>query len=643
MNNAKYLLSIVLSFLLFAINCTFAQKAIEEKNDGIVKLWLEAENGNIKPSMTLWDKNDASSGQYIGVSGFADQIQNAPTEGQVIYNFTLKNAGIYKIWGRVNVDMDDTDAFWVKVDYEDWVLWQDIKVGCSWLWDEVHDHLNNDQVMTFDLDAGDHTLEFSNALDHTFLDKILITNDLDFVPSEIGPGTQAAFKTDSEILLIDEKVQFDASLSTSTEGSVIKYDWDFGDGKNGMGESVNHTYNKAGDYKVKLVVKDDRGLSGRFSKTFTVYKDDPIASFNYSPQHSLKEQSISFDASASFHPNGELKNYSWDFGDGASAKGTQVKHSYSSAGEYSTTLSVTDSDGKTAKHNRLITIINGIAKKVIYETDMCLDVDDVGALAILHALANNKEAEILAVCFNEVHPFGASAIDAINTWYGRGDIPIGIYKKPLAAPDISLYLEPVSKLPNDINRKNVPSALEVYQKVLTDQADSSVTIISVGFLNNLNDLLNENPDLIAKKVKELVIMGGLNNDGFNLSRHNLVSASENIMKNWPTPLVLSQPGGSIFTGPGLKDTPLNNPVREGYYKFFSNNFCDRPSWDQVAVLYGVRGLSDYFSRNTTITGTLRNGFKYQMKAGHRSFLEPLLSNESYARIIQDLMVESPLK
>ena len=67
-------------------------------------------------------------------------------------------------------------------------------------------------------------------------------------------------------------------------------------------------------------------------------------------------------------------------------------------------------------------------KKIIFETDMCTDVDDVGALAVLHALADNGEAEILAISFNEVHPSGAGTICAINTWYNRGDIPIGIYK-----------------------------------------------------------------------------------------------------------------------------------------------------------------------------------------------------------------------
>lgn len=63
-------------------------------------------------------------------------------------------------------------------------------------------------------------------------------------------------------------------------------------------------------------------------------------------------------------------------------------------------------------------------KKIIYETDMCVAADDVGALALIHGLQNRGEAELLAVCLNATgDPDGAAAIDAINTWYGRGDIP----------------------------------------------------------------------------------------------------------------------------------------------------------------------------------------------------------------------------
>jgi len=283
-------------------------------------------------------------------------------------------------------------------------------------------------------------------------------------------------------------------------------------------------------------------------------------------------------------------------------------------------------------------------KKVIYETDMCLDVDDVGGLAMLHTMADNKEAEILAVCFNEVHPFAAPAIDAINTWYGRNDIPIGIYKGSIENPDTSPYLEAVAQFPHDLETKNTPSALDVYKEVLAKQPDRSVTIISVGFVNNLADLLRSDPKLVAKKVKELVLMAGTTDGGgFNLNRHNLSSESEYIIKEWPTPIVFTDPGGEIFTGPGLKDTPVENPVREAYYKFFNNDFKNRPSWDQISVLYGVRGLSEYFSMGITGEGHLQNGYKYQIEPGHRTFVKPLISDDSYAKIIEELMIKSPMK
>jgi hypothetical protein len=281
------------------------------------------------------------------------------------------------------------------------------------------------------------------------------------------------------------------------------------------------------------------------------------------------------------------------------------------------------------------------SKKVIYETDMCLDVDDVGGIASLHALADGGEVELLAVCFNEVHPSGAAAIDAINTWYGRGTIPIGIYKKELKDPDDSPYLEYVAEFPHDLTSEDAPSALDIYQKVLVEQPDKSVTIISVGFLNNLYDLLMANPDLIKKKVKELVVMAGLFNDGFNLRRHDLQGQSAYVLCNWPTPLVISQRGGSIHTGEKLSEAPQENPVREAYYRYWDEEYKGRSSWDQVAVLYGVRGLADYFNEVSTGHGKLPNGYIWHLKPGHRLFLEGRLTDDEFADVIEALMIQPP--
>ena len=280
-------------------------------------------------------------------------------------------------------------------------------------------------------------------------------------------------------------------------------------------------------------------------------------------------------------------------------------------------------------------------KKVIFETDMSTDVDDVGALAVLHALADSGEAEILAISFNEVHPSAAKAICAINTWYNRADIPIGIYKGELADPDESSYLDTVANFPHNLPTTPTPNSLALYQQVLREQPDNSVTIISVGFLNNLYDLLKADPDLVAQKVTELVVMAVLIDDPYNTVRHGLIDKSEYVIHNWPTPLVISQHGESVYTGARLSETAAENPVREAFYRRFNGQYKGRSSWDQLAVLYGVRGLGDYFTEITEGKGRLSNGYEWEMKPGFRSYLDPKLSDSEYVRIVEDLMIKPP--
>ncbi len=281
-------------------------------------------------------------------------------------------------------------------------------------------------------------------------------------------------------------------------------------------------------------------------------------------------------------------------------------------------------------------------KKVIFETDMCTDVDDVGALAVLHALSDNGEVEILGISYNEVHPSGAGTICAINTWYNRGEIPIGIYKGDLADPDESSYLESIAaNFAHDLPTSPTPSSLELYQQVLSEQPDNSVTIISVGFLNNLYDLLKANPNLVAQKVKELVVMALLIDDPYNTVRHDLIDKSEYVIDNWPTPLAISQHGESVYTGARLGETATENPVREAFYRRFNGQYKGRSSWDQIAVLYGVRGLSDYFTEVTDGKGRLSNGYEWEMRPGFRSYLEVRLSDSEFVRIIEGLMIKPP--
>jgi hypothetical protein len=66
---------------------------------------------------------------------------------------------------------------------------------------------------------------------------------------------------------------------------------------------------------------------------------------------------------------------------------------------------------------------------VIFDTDMGSDCDDAGALAVLHALADMGELKILGVVFSSgKNRYGVGVCDAINTYYGRGDLPLGQYQ-----------------------------------------------------------------------------------------------------------------------------------------------------------------------------------------------------------------------
>lgn len=270
---------------------------------------------------------------------------------------------------------------------------------------------------------------------------------------------------------------------------------------------------------------------------------------------------------------------------------------------------------------------------VIYETDLTLDVDDVGALAVLHGLQNEGKVNLLGVCYNEVHPLGASVIDAINTWYKRGNIPIGIYMnydKAFKDPDPSDYFTherqyDVDNMPHDPFDNIVGCAIAVYKHILEKQADNSVVIISVGFLNNLYDLLKdpEGYALVEKKVRLLVAMGGLNNDGFNFYRHGLVGQTQHVIENWPGTLVTTDAGGMIITGETLSaTTPVNNPVRRAYeLEWKQGPDLGRSSWDQVSVLYAVYG-TQYYDEKWEGGGSLRNGYTWKLKKGHRGYAAP---------------------
>ena len=246
--------------------------------------------------------------------------------------------------------------------------------------------------------------------------------------------------------------------------------------------------------------------------------------------------------------------------------------------------------------------------RIIVDTDFNTDCDDPGALAVAHALADNGECEILATVVSSRYPTSPQALDAVNTYYGRPDLPIGVSRKGVVRR--SKYADHLAaSFPHDTPAlEGVRDAVDVYREVLSAQPDGSVVVVTVGYTINVAELLRSpgGPELVRAKVREWVCMGG---NFFDLQQEtdpNLrmhPEATIHAVKHWPTPItfapreVCSDPS-PIRAGARLADTPADNPVRAAYEKFFGGVAKDRHCADLIAVIYAVRGLRDDWDLET---------------------------------------------
>jgi len=147
----------------------------------------------------------------------------------------------------------------------------------------------------------------------------------------------------------------DASASSDSDGSIIDYAWDFGDGSTASGVNANHTYGAAGSYLVTLTVTDDGGAIGSTTKTVTVTSgtnQPPVAAFT----PTCTALDCSFDGSASFDPDGSIVSYDWDFGDGSTGTGATTAHTYATDGSYTVTLTVMDDAGAVASVSQTVSV-----------------------------------------------------------------------------------------------------------------------------------------------------------------------------------------------------------------------------------------------------------------------------------------------
>lgn len=144
-------------------------------------------------------------------------------------------------------------------------------------------------------------------------------------------------------------VSFDGGNST---GTISSFSWSFGDGATGETSTIDHQYTIPGTYNAKLTVTDLSGTTSSETIAISVTEgltviSPPIAVISSSTALGQAPLDVYFNGEGSTAPNSTISLYHWDFGDGATATGVNSSHIFPIAGTFTTTLTVTNSEGLT--------------------------------------------------------------------------------------------------------------------------------------------------------------------------------------------------------------------------------------------------------------------------------------------------------
>jgi Inosine-uridine preferring nucleoside hydrolase len=303
--------------------------------------------------------------------------------------------------------------------------------------------------------------------------------------------------------------------------------------------------------------------------------------------------------------------------------------------------------------------------RLIFDTDICGDCDDVLALGMIHALQSRGQCQLLAVTISADHELAARFVNAVNTFYGRDEIPIGIVGKGGVAADSAFLALAEQKdgdrfrYPHDsMAHRPAPDATSVLRAALAAQPDRSVVIAQVGFSTNLARLLDSAADkhsplsgleLVRRKVRLLSLMAGAfqpieGNRHFR--EYNVVKdikSAQALAQRWPTAMVYSGfEIGIALPYPALsieRDYAYvpHHPVAEAYIRRNPPPH-NRPTWDLTSVLYAVLGDRGYFDvspRGRVIVEA--DGFTRFEQASNGNHAYLILRPEQKPRVLEALV------
>jgi hypothetical protein len=247
------------------------------------KIWIEAEDGDINyPFDYGWDGEASSDGFMWVPNGRGSSWDPNQKTGYIAYNFEVPDSGGYVIWGRIKAINGEDDSFYVAIDDSAYALW-DTKQSQSWLWDQVKSR-DSANLLVYYLEAGEHTLTIKQREDGTKIDKILVTNGLEYVPEGAGENPDDTGKEPNEppantdpaglklwLEAENAKLNYPFESAADSKASAGQFVWVPNGGGNSWDPDRNsgyieHSFNvpAAGDYVVWGLVRARNGSDDSF-------------------------------------------------------------------------------------------------------------------------------------------------------------------------------------------------------------------------------------------------------------------------------------------------------------------------------------------------------------------------------------------
>ena len=253
---------------------------------------------------------------------------------------------------------------------------------------------------------------------------------------------------------------------------------------------------------------------------------------------------------------------------------------------------------------------------VIFDTDIGSSTDDLFAMEMLYQYQQQDRCKLLGVVVDREGEDYAACVDMMNTYFNNGNLPIGLIRNGIKNPMVYIdykVLTTYKKKDGSLmfartlsNYSTLPDGYQLYRKLLAAQPERSVTIVSVGFVTCLAQLLESGADeysplngveLVRQKVKCIYLMGGVFGSAVE-PEYNFVqgiSFAKTFFRLWPSEVdIIFSPaevgdGIDYVTEQVIADISWTDehPIKQAYM----NCGCDtgQRMWDPLAVINAVEG------------------------------------------------------